>query len=104
MTPSTTIVLEERVTIAQAAELHRSLCASFANGAAIAVDGSRVGEIDTAVLQLLASLWRSCQHRGTDCVWQGASTSLRRAANLIGLIEILQFPSAESVDDGDAAA
>ncbi len=104
MTQTTTILLDERLTIAQAAELHRSLCASFSSGAAIAMDGSRVEEIDTAVLQLLASLWRSCAQRGTACAWQGASAALRRAATLIGLAETLQFPSGESAGGRDAAA
>jgi anti-anti-sigma regulatory factor len=85
------------MTIVQAAGLHRTLLACLARGAPIVVDGTRVEEIDTAVLQVLASLWRTCVARGMDCTWQGASDALRQTAALIGVAQMLHFP-----DDGPA--
>jgi anti-anti-sigma regulatory factor len=96
MTQSNCIELAERLTIAQAAELHRSLCTVLAGGAPIAVDGTRVQEIDTAILQVLVSLWESSRAGGIPCVWHGVSDGLRRAAGLIGLTETLHFPDDES--------
>ncbi len=96
MTQSNCIELDERLTIAQAAELHRSLCAILADGTSVVVDGTRVQEIDTAILQVLASLWKSSRERGIPCVWRGVSDVLRRTAGLIGLTETLHFPDAES--------
>jgi anti-anti-sigma regulatory factor len=89
------IELEARVTIVQAAVLHRTLSARLAQGGPIVVDGTRVQEIDTAILQLLTSLWRSSIERGVACTWQGASDTLRRSAALIGVDEILRFPVIE---------
>jgi anti-anti-sigma regulatory factor len=84
-----------RMTIVQAVDLHRTLLARLAAGRPMAVDGSQVEEIDTAILQLLASLWRTSRERGILCTWHGASEKLRRAAALIGVAEMLQFPDAE---------
>lgn len=99
------IDLDPRLTIAQAAGLHGSLLARLSDGGPIVVDGSRVEEIDTAILQLLTSLWRTGADRGIACSWQGASNALRDTAALIGVAETLHFPESESVRDrGDAAA
>jgi anti-anti-sigma regulatory factor len=89
------IELEARMTIVQAAVLHRTLSGRLAQAEPVIVDGSRVEEIDTAILQLLTSLWRSSIERGIACTWQGASETLRRSAALIGVDEILRFPVIE---------
>lgn len=85
------IVLEDRLTIVQAADLHGVLVGRLAQGRPIVIDGTRVEEIDTAVLQLLVSLWRTAAERGIACSWRGASEVLRRTAALIGLAEMLQL-------------
>ena len=79
------IELDARMTIVQAADLHRTLLARVALGNAVVVDGTRVEEIDTAILQILVSLWRTCLQRGIACTWLGASDTLRRSADLVGL-------------------
>lgn len=68
------------------------------------VDGTRVEEIDTAILQLLASLWRTCLERGIACTWHGASDALRQAAALIGLADFLHLPDGAPVRDRGHAA
>jgi phospholipid transport system transporter-binding protein len=99
------IELEARTTIVQAADLHRTLSARVARGEGVVVDGTRVEEIDTAILQLLASLWRTCLTRGIACTWHGTSDALRQAANLVGLADLLQLPDGGHVRDrGHAAA
>jgi phospholipid transport system transporter-binding protein len=99
------IELGVRLTIVQAVDLHRTLLARLADGRAITVDGSRVEEIDTAILQVLTSLWRTCLTRGILCSWHGASEKLRQAAALVGVAEMLQFPDAEPARDrGHATA
>ena len=89
------VELDVRMTIVHAADLHRTLLARLAQGHAIVVDGTRVEEIDTAILQLLTSLWRTAEERGTACTWHGASRVLRHTANLIGVAEVLHFPDGE---------
>jgi anti-anti-sigma regulatory factor len=92
VTPPPSIELDERLTIVQAADLHRTLVARVASGGPVAVDGSRVQEIDTSILQLLTSLWRTSQERGISCTWHGVSDVLRQKAALIGVAELLHFP------------
>jgi anti-anti-sigma regulatory factor len=93
------IELDGRLSIAQAGDLRRTLLARLDEGRAVAVDGTRVEEIDTAILQLLASLWRTCRQRGIGCTWLGASETLRRTAALIGVAEMLYFPASESAGE-----
>jgi anti-anti-sigma regulatory factor len=88
------IELGARMTIVHAAELHRALLARLVQGEAVLVDGSRVEEIDTSILQLLISLWRTGSERGVACAWAGTSTALRQAAALLGVAEMLHFPDA----------
>jgi anti-anti-sigma regulatory factor len=98
------IELGIRLTIVQAVDLHRTLLARLADGRSMVVDGSRVEEIDTAILQLLTSLWRTCLARGILCTWHGASDALRQTAALVGVAEMLQFPDVESAGDRGRAA
>ena len=99
------IVLDDRLTIVQAAALHRTLVKRLAEGRRLVVDGSRVEEIDTAILQLLTSLWRTSKERGIACSWQGASQALRRTAAMVGVAEMLRFPDAEPAQNrGHVAA
>jgi anti-anti-sigma regulatory factor len=95
--PPACVELNARLDIAQAAELHRALLAHLAKGGPVIVDGTRVEEIDTAMLQLLASLWRTSGERGIDCRWKGASGALRQTATLLGVAEVLNFPAREPV-------
>ncbi len=92
MKPPDCIQLDARMTIVQAASLHGSLLTHLAAGGPIAIDGTRVEEIDTAILQLLASLWRTAKERGFACSWAGVSDALRRTANLVGMTDLLHFP------------
>lgn len=89
------IELDAKVTIVQATVLHGVLVASLSQGQPIVLDGSRVEEIDTAILQLLTNLWRSCPQRGITCTWHGVSETLRRTAVLIGVDQDLSFPPLE---------
>jgi anti-anti-sigma regulatory factor len=98
------IELDARMTIVQAADLHRALLARVALGKAVVVDGSRVEEIDTAILQMLVSLWRTCLQRGIACSWLGASDALRRSADMLGLGGMLQFSGSEAALDRAHAA
>ncbi len=98
LAPPPAIELGARTTIAQAAVLHRALSEHIARAQTIVIDGSRVEEIDTAILQLLANLWRCCMLRGIACSWAGASDKLRRTAALIGVADMLRFPSLVVVD------
>ena len=87
------------MSIVQAAGLHGTLLARLADGAPVEIDGSRVEEIDTAILQLLTSLWRTGQERGIPCSWFGASEALRRTAGLVGVAQMLCFPDRESAPE-----
>jgi anti-anti-sigma regulatory factor len=98
------VELDVRLTIAQAAGLHRTLLARLAQGEAIIIDGTQVEEIDTAILQLLTCLWRTGMERGIACTWHGASDALRQSAGLIGVADMLQLPGGGPARDGGRGA
>ena len=98
------VELEVRMTIVQAAALHRTLLSRVALGKPVVLDGSRVEEIDTAILQMLVSLWRTCLQRGIACTWSGSSEALRRSAELVGLGGMLHFSDKAALDRAHAAA
>ena len=79
--------LASRLTIAEVAELHRALLARLAAGEPVILDGTQVQELDTSVLQLLVSLWRTAAARGIGVAWQGVSEVLAKSAVLIGVAE-----------------
>jgi anti-anti-sigma regulatory factor len=85
------VELDVRLSIAQAAGLHRALLERLEQREAIVIDGTQVEEIDTAILQLLTCLWRTGKERGIDCIWHGASDALRQSASLIGVADMLQL-------------
>ena len=85
------IDLPARLSIAQSAEWRRMLAACCEGQTPLLLDGSRVEEIDTAILQLLVSAWLNAAKRGVDCRWQGASEALRHSATLIGVAAALQL-------------
>jgi anti-anti-sigma regulatory factor len=103
MTAPTRIELASQLDIGHAADLHRNLCATLADGRSVELDGSRVEAIDTAILQLLVSFWRDREDRGVGCAWHGVSAALRRTANLLGLAESLHFPD-RGAGEGDGGA
>jgi anti-anti-sigma regulatory factor len=90
---SAQLQLAAQLSIAQAADLHREFKQRVAGGGPLIIDGTRVEQIDTAILQLLVSTWRACLQQGVACSWQGASEALRGSAVLIGVADLLNFPA-----------
>ncbi len=80
-----TIALAERQTIERAGELKEDILAALDRPEPIRVDASRVGQIDTSAMQLLAVLWRSAAHCGNPPSLDGPSPEFRRVAGLLGL-------------------
>ena len=93
------IALGARLSIAEAVDLHKMFTKRIAQGAPIVIDGGRVEEIDTAILQLLASVWMTGASQGIECRWQSASEALRRIAKLIGVAELLNLDSVKIVHE-----
>ncbi|MDX2018954.1 MAG: STAS domain-containing protein [Deltaproteobacteria bacterium] len=55
----------------------------------VVVDVERLGKVDTAGLQLLLSLKRTCEESNRTFLWQGNSASLQDAATRCGLADEL---------------
>jgi len=92
------IVLPQRVSIVEAAQLQGQLREASVQGGRLVIDGSGVTEIDTAGLQLLASLWRA---GGAGADLRAPSQPFIRAAQLIGLDGLLQLSGRDPGPSGD---
>jgi len=93
------IELGARLSIAEAVDLHKTFTERIAQGAPIVIDGGKVEEIDTAILQLLASVWMTGAKQGVECRWRAASEALRRIAKLIGVAELLNLDGVGTVHE-----
>lgn len=85
------MTLRSQASIGQAVELRRELLAGLDGASAVSIDGGAVEEIDTAILQLLVSLWRTGRDRGIGCSFSDASPTLKHRARLIGVAEALNL-------------
>lgn len=57
------------------------------------LDGTAVERVDTAALQLLLAFRREATARGCAPAWQGVSTVMREAADVLGLAQVLELPA-----------
>lgn len=90
--------LEPSCTLREAADLHFSMLAIRQEAAPLAIDAGAVERIDTAGLQLLASLARARVAAGGTLNWVAVSPELARCAARLGLEQTLALP-AESRGD-----
>lgn len=77
--------LESSLEIKDVEEVHRGLVAALAGGAALTVDISRVGAVDTAGVQLLMALQSEASRRGVSVRFCGESAALTHALSVLGL-------------------
>ncbi|MCG7497933.1 STAS domain-containing protein [Vibrio sp. Of7-15] len=78
-------VLTESIDITQVLEIRKRYSDSIANTKNIMLDGSKVQKTDAAGLQLLLSLFVTCQKKGIEIRWQSISDELVLAATVLGL-------------------
>ena len=62
-----------------------ALCRYLETEDCVVLDAANVERIDTAALQLLCAFVRDRQARGHKVQWQGTSTALQEAADLLAL-------------------
>jgi phospholipid transport system transporter-binding protein len=85
-----TITLAAEEDISVAAALKERLVEAHETGAsAVTIDGSAVGRIDTAALQLLVAFARDRRAAGGSVAWIRPSETLVRAATTAGLTSAL---------------
>jgi ABC-type transporter Mla MlaB component len=79
------LALASSCTVKDAADFKIVLLSHLDTPACVSLDAANVERIDTAVLQLLCAFVRDRQARGLKVQWQGASTALQEAADLLDL-------------------
>lgn len=89
------LVLEESLTIADVGDLKIRFEPMLSRETALEIDGREVDSVDGAGLQLLATLVKELVGKSVEVRWLGASESLSRAAQQVGLEELLKLPSSE---------
>lgn len=87
MTESIALALPDRMDIASAEQLHVSLEAALAEGAAITLIGSAVAKIDTAGMQLLLGFFTESIRLHIDVSWSNPSSTIQEAVTFLNLNE-----------------
>ena len=92
-TQEASLALPEDLGIERAGELHASL-APHVDAAAVTLDGSGVGRVHTAGLQVLLAFVHTRAAAGRATRWRAPSPALRKGAASLGLQELLALPAA----------
>ena len=79
------LVLDEEVGIDNIKTLHKALMEISSGERAVSIDASRVKLIDTAAMQLLASITRAQESAGKEIRWQETSAAFLETARVLGL-------------------
>lgn len=85
------IVCDEMLDIAVAAELRAHLLEALAEKQPVTLDGGAVERADTAALQVLTAFFQDARSQGIEVQWSSASAALSRAAELLGIADILEL-------------
>jgi ABC-type transporter Mla MlaB component len=86
--------LEPSLEIKDVEDVHKRLMARLARGAAVTVDVSRVGAVDTAGVQLLVAFQGEAVKQGVSVEFCGNSTALTHALTVLGLGAVVRIASA----------
>jgi len=92
------LALDADLRIAGAPALRETLLAALAAGEPIAIDGSAVGQVDTAGLQVLAAFSRDARAAGLSVTWAGVSDPLRRGVAALDLTGLIELPADAGVN------
>lgn len=87
--PRTRVVLPSDCTLKEAAFVRRKLMEGLEATGDVELDAGSVKQIDTSVLQLLASFMRDMLEAGRSAIWVGCTPECGRAASQLGLDEAL---------------
>lgn len=83
------LVMASSCTVKDAADLKVILCGHLESPQPVVLDAANVERIDTAALQLLCAFVRDRQARGLKVQWQGSSSALLGAAELLDMKTLL---------------
>ncbi len=89
-----TIVCDEVLDIAIAAALRDTLLQALQGEAPVVLQADGVSRADTAALQVLTAFFQDARSQGLTVRWEAPSTALQRAAQLLGLNDVLDLPAA----------
>ncbi len=80
-----TVQLAETLDVSAVKALHAELTTAVDKGAHLILDGSKVGRIDTAAVQLIAALFVRADARRIKVEWHAPSETIAGAAALLGM-------------------
>jgi anti-anti-sigma regulatory factor len=81
--------LEPQCTLRESIAFKAALLEQLELGRDVVLDGSAVGKVDTAGLQLLVAFVRQLRAGGRALRWDGAAPELTRAATQLDLIDLI---------------
>ena len=93
-----TVALTSNCSVKDAISIRKSLCEFASAPDQVAIDGSAVERIDTAIVQLLVAFVRERLGSDRAVVWQSPSVALLDAARLLGVTDLLTLPRSAAAE------
>jgi ABC-type transporter Mla MlaB component len=90
----TVVNCEPTVDITVVEELFGHLKKALEEKHVVEIEGAQIERIDGAVMQLLAAFFRAAKQSGIQVSWKTSSEALQKAAQLLGLTEVLELTAA----------
>ena len=87
----TIVNCEPTVDITVVDELFGHLKKALSEKHVVEIEGAQIERIDGAVMQLFAAFFREAKEQGIQVAWKSTSDSLCKAAQLLGLTEVLEL-------------
>ena len=87
----TVVNCEPTVDISVVDELYGHLKKALEERHVVEIEGAQIERIDGSVLQLFAAFFRDAKKEGVQVGWKTTSEALCRAAQLLGLSEVLEL-------------
>jgi anti-anti-sigma regulatory factor len=87
--PRGRVLLGGSCTIYEAAAIKAHMLEQLARPGPCEIDGSAVGRVDTAGVQLCVAFALDCLERGLECAWTGRSEALDQAITTLGVGALL---------------
>jgi anti-anti-sigma regulatory factor len=91
------VVLGASCTIHEAAAIKAHMLEQLARPGPYEIDGSAVGRIDAAGVQLCVAFALDCLERGLEYAWTGRSAALEQAIATLSVAALLESPGAAMV-------
>ena len=79
------LYLKDEVTVAEAAEIKKEMAKLIRNNSRLSLDTAQIAELDTSIIQLIFSAFKSARDQGVEMMLTGHSEAFDAAMERTGM-------------------